>query len=479
MDRDIAANLDEGAELLRAAEPAITERFAALARRLRSHEWTVLVSGLCSVGKSSVVCALWGDAELLPTAVRDCTQTNTLIRVPAADELDRRIFLNYLDRRAAENFALRGLAFHRLTEMLEEYHGVAMPRLDEMLPDARLRFVAADARKLYASRRDLSVLNEPLSEELEQLEQFIAFLDSEEYQPGARIEAKWEERREHLMGKRLLDGRLAGTGKLMALEHVEIVRESEWNSCGSLRSPAAGGTPAVQTPVLIDTPWIPTVHNARREDLILERARGADVLLVLSLPKLYEPENWLLKILVERPELARSTVVLFNQIDTCDPRTLFSRDGFAGIYAENRERLVKLGIDPANILLACARLRFLKDSQQSDAAGAETKNPFGAASIAERIARLEKVLGQLREQAKGRGESELRSKFLAACDVNDAGVETLRRRLEELAAGIVAKRREAEALGAMIEAAPVGLAAENAAAWGKLRGKILKMKVGQ
>src|SRR5205823_6271426 len=148
---------------------------------------------------------------------------------------------------------------HRLTEMLEDYHGVAMPRLDEMLPDARLRFVARDARRLYSERRDLLVLNEPLTEELEQLEQLIEFLDSDEYRPGAAVEARWEDRREHLMGKRLPDGRLAGTGKLMALEHVELIRESSWDS-GEDRSLAVAARPvAARTvaarPVLIDTPW--------------------------------------------------------------------------------------------------------------------------------------------------------------------------------------------------------------------------------
>ena len=66
-----------------------------------------LVSGLCSVGKSSFVAALWGDAELLPTAVRDCTQTNTLIRAPRANESERQILLQYLSREQALNFAAR------------------------------------------------------------------------------------------------------------------------------------------------------------------------------------------------------------------------------------------------------------------------------------------------------------------------------------------------------------------------------------
>src|SRR4051812_37167368 len=91
----------------------------------------VLVSGLCSVGKSSFVSTLWGDAELLPTAVRDCTQTNTLIRAPQTGESDRHIRLAYLSREKATEFAVKGLAFHRIVEVLEEALGLTMPKLEE------------------------------------------------------------------------------------------------------------------------------------------------------------------------------------------------------------------------------------------------------------------------------------------------------------------------------------------------------------
>jgi hypothetical protein len=457
MPTGASAILTEGARLLARAEPAIAARLNGLAQALALRSWNVLVSGLCSVGKSSVVCALWGDAELLPTAVRDCTQTNTLIRRPADGESDRRILLHYLEWRAAENFALKGLAVHRLLEMLQEYHGLAMPRLDELPPDARLRFVAADAERLYASRRDLMVLNEPLTDELEQLKDFIAFLDSPEYRPGEAVEAQWDERREHLMGKRLLDGRLAGTGKLMALEHVELVSATHWRPGRDLPVPA-----------VIDTPWIPALHNARRQELILAQARAADVLLVLTLPQAFQPEPWLLAILKERPDLRRSTIVVFNQIDTCDPRTLFSRDGFLGTFAENREQLEKLGLDPANMLTACSRLRFLQDSQKSDT-GRQSKLPFGTSALSERIARLEKTLGQLREQGRSRPDSDFKTMLMAACDVNDAGIETLRRRMEELAAGVVARRRTSEALDALLAFEAVDLPPDVNAKWSELR----------
>lgn len=464
---DASAILAEGARLLSAADPAYAARLSTLAKSLDARSWHVLVSGLCSVGKSSVVCALWGDAELLPTAVRDCTQTNTLIRPPAANEADRHILLHYLERRAAENFALKGLACHRLVEMVEEYHGIAMPRLDEMLPDARLRFIAQDARNLYSSCRDLMVLNEPLTDELEQLEDFIAFLDSAEYRPGAAVEARWEDRREHLMGKRLLDGRLAGTGKLMALENVELLRATPWRPTRNL-----------PPPVLIDTPWIPALHNARRQDLILAQARSADILLVLTLPQAFQPEPWLLAILRERPDLRHTTIVVFNQVDTCDPRTLFSRDGFSGVFADNREHLERLGLDPANMLIACARLRFLQDSLKSPGTSApQPALPFGTSALAERIARLEKTLAQMREQGRSRPDSDFKTKLMAACDAKDAGVETLRRRMEELAAGTVARRQTSAALEALLDFEAVDLPADISAKRSELRLAALQLKL--
>ena len=363
---------------------------------------TLLISGLCSVGKSSFVCALWGDSDLLPTAVRDCTQTNTLIRAPGPGESDQCIFLKYLSRADAERFAIKSLAFHRLSEMLEQARELPIAGLDELPPGAQLRLVAEEARRLYAARPDLQVLCEPLTDDMQQLDDFLRFIDSPEFQPSARSAARWEDRREHLMGRRLPDGRLTDTGRLMALEHVELVRET------------IEDTLSFQ---IVDTPWIPTLHNARREDLIRERARHADVLVVLTLPQKFEPEAWLEKAWIERPELKKKTLIVFNQIDTVDPRTLFSRDGFSGIYGENLERLARLGLDPANLLMSCTRLPFLK--QQA--------NP-----PAERIARLEKVLAQLHELARARPASEFQQKIFTASDPADAGLACIRKRIEQL-----------------------------------------------
>src|SRR5260370_40689233 len=95
----------------------------------------VMMRGLWRVGKSSFVGALWGDSTMLPTAVRDCTQTNTLIRVPKPGESDPRILLSYLPRQAALEFALRDISFYRLSELLAEQSGPFGPRLDEMPPE--------------------------------------------------------------------------------------------------------------------------------------------------------------------------------------------------------------------------------------------------------------------------------------------------------------------------------------------------------
>ncbi len=450
------------ASVLDRAYPVFAAELRAATQRFQNREWSVLVSGLCSVGKSSFVSALWGDSDLLPTAVRDCTQTNTLIRQPAFGEPDHQINLKYLDRVAAIQFALKGLAVHRLTDMLQEFHGLALPRFDEMIPDVRLHYIAAESRRIYSSHSAIMVLNEPLIDELEQLENLIEFMDSSDYKPGASVAVRWDERRDHLMGLRRPDGRLTGTGRLMALEHVELVRATQWHP--------ANGLPA---PELIDTPWIPALHNARREDLILDQAARADVLLVLALPQRYECENWLLTLFRKRPEIAKTTLVIFNQADTCDPRTLFSRDGFSGIFEDNRERLVKLGINPANILVSCARLRFLQNAlnalSRRDPGVSGPLTPFGSSGLPERIARLEKVLTQMREQARSRPEGDLKSKLLPACDPSDAGVETVRKRLEDLTAGIVFQRRQAALVKMIADFDAVDLTPIEKSQWTRLR----------
>jgi hypothetical protein len=374
--------------------------FRLAARRVLDGHWTMLVSGLCSVGKSSFVAALWGDSELLPTAVRDCTQTNTLVRVPRSGEDDRRILLSYLTRDEALNFATRGLAYYRLAEMLREILGPAAGQLDEGTPEVRLRRVVELTRKQFAEHPEFLVLHEPLTDEIDQLEEFLAFLDTPAFQPGYTIPALWQDRREHLMGRRRPDGRTLDIGRLLALRHVELVRASDhWPSIA---------------PLLIDTPWIPTYHNARRTDLILQDVRQADILVLLALPQRFQPEDWVLRALRERPELARRTLVVFNQVDTIDQTALFGRDGFAAAYQENVERLTKLGLSEQNFFCSCARLPFLERAPQDT-------------YVAERAQKLRRVLERIAKLCEGRPASEFKTRLLQACDPKDCGVETLRK----------------------------------------------------
>src|SRR4051794_36059691 len=118
--KDIAALCADALRDYSDAPEALRSPLLDAAAKLSDERWTVLVSGLCSVGKSSFVCALWGDSELLPTAVRDCTQTNTLIRLPEAGETDRQIRLAYLTREKAVDFASRDLSYYRLSELLQD-----------------------------------------------------------------------------------------------------------------------------------------------------------------------------------------------------------------------------------------------------------------------------------------------------------------------------------------------------------------------
>lgn len=395
----------------------------AAAARLRERQWTVLVAGLCSVGKSSFVSSLWGDSELLPTAVRDCTQTNTYVRVPLAGEADRQVCVSYLTRAEAAAFVTQGFSYYRLAEMLAQVLGPHAPRLDEMSPETRLKRAIAEVKKLCAQRPEILVLHDYVSDELEQIEQFLAFLDAPEYRPGETVAARWDERRDLLMGRRRPDGRTLDVGKLWTLRRVALVRRSEghWH-----------GVP----PVLVDTPWIPQFHEARRVDLIVEQARGADILVILALPQPFQFEEWVPAVLGERPELAKRTLVVFNQVDTVDTLALFARHGFENHLKENVERLAQHGIDPRKLYLTCARLPFLLGGAQD-------------AAVAERIAKLRKVLGGIRKLVEGRAESSFKARMLAACDPDDGGIGSVRRRLEELASEFALQQRAREALAAL------------------------------
>ncbi len=420
--------------------------------------WTVLVSGLRSTGKSSVVCSLWGDSLLLPTAVRDCTQTNTLVRVPEDGEEDHRMVLRFLEHEEALEFASCDLAYHRLQEVIRQVSGLLGHKLNEMGPGERIRWAASTVRRLFEERPDVHVLHEPATEQVEKLEQFLEFIDSDAYQSGGSVEMTWEDRREYLMGRRRPDGRTLEVGKLLSLRLVEMIRESpRWTG------------PA---PRLIDSPWIPTFHNARRADLLLREAAHADVLVIVALPEPFELEPWVETAYSERPDLATRTIVVFNQIDTVDTSQLFRRGGFAEAWRDNLDMLARRGIPRQNVLCSCARLPFLEGLPPS-----EQSSDFEA----ERSARLGAVLEKIRGLLVDCPDEALAGLIAAACDPEDAGVESLRRKLTEMSRVDVPLARAHQAMDALAEVAEVDLAGEDAHRWKALRDEAarLSMELGR
>jgi hypothetical protein len=442
------------AHTLLAATPGLPERVRQPVARARDLNPLMLVSGLCSVGKSSFVSALWGDAALLPTAVRDCTQTNTLIRTPATEESDRRLLLSFLTREKAIEFAARGLAFYRLAEFITEQNGPLGPRLDELPAEQRLRETVKTVRRIFSERPALFVLHENLMDAIDELEQFLEFLDTSDFQPQRTVEKTWAERREYVMGRRRPDGRTLDVGKLLSLEHVEIVRRTPlW--------------PEGTAPRIIDSPWIPAFHEARRVDLILEQAGRADILIVLALPQAFTFEEWIIRLLRDRPELLKRIVVVFNQADTIDAAALFSRDGFASTFQRNAEYLTKLGIDPANIFITCARLPYLElelASPERPAAEAE--------QISTRVGKLKKTLAQLQQLAGSRPPSDFTRRLTDACNPAGAGIESLRRRLNDLSAGTVLQSKLKAALDALKSLSDFDFPETSRDAWKALKPRI-------
>lgn len=441
-DSAFGALLAEALALSANGEGRSIDAFRAAAQAAQRDGWQVLVAGLRSVGKSSFVCTLWGDAALLPTAVQDCTQTNTLIRAPNPGEADRGIYVEYLTRDEALDFAARGLAFYRLGQFLNETLGPLGPRLDEGPVEERLRAAIDATRKIFRERESLYVLNERLVDDLEELEKFFAFLESKSYRPGERAAVNWDDRREHLMGVRGEDGRKLDTGKQLAYRRVELARATErWH---------------VAPPRVMDSPWIPTFHNARRAELIRGEAAVCDALVILALPEAFELEEWTVQALKERPELAQRTAVVFNQVDTVDAATLFARDGFAHAFRENAKRLAKYGIPEANLFVACARLPFLEESGVTG-------------FLAERVERMKKILAQLAGQAQGRADEIFARRLKAACDPGDCGIATLRRHLEGWGGAEAAERRRRAALAALRKVDVFDLPEDARAAWNALR----------
>lgn len=421
-----------------ATPPTLLEPLVRAQSRLNADAWTVLVAGLRSVGKSSFVCALWGDNELLPTAVRDCTQSNTLVRIPAAAETDRTLNLHWLPRDRALEFATRGLAYYRIDTLLDELLGPAKPRFDERPPADRLHGALATLKKLFHDRRDLAVLHEPVTEQIEQLDQFLTFLDSADYHPGRIEPAPWSERRDYLMGRRRDDGRTVDVGRLLTLTQVEVLRQT------------VGWTGA--PPRLFDTPWVPKFHNARRAELAAAQAREVDLIVLLALPELLEPEEWLEKLLTEQPEIGRRTLVIFNQIDTVDTLSLFRRDGFAELFDKNAATLRRLNIPAENLRISCARLPFLKaaGTLETSAAAATDATAAALSDVGERQARLEKTLAEIRRAADRRSDATIAERLVEATD-SSGGLQPIRDRLVQL--------RDREVLPARTRAALTALAA--------------------
>jgi len=430
----------------------------AAASRALDDSWTVLVSGLRSTGKSSLVSALWGDSGLLPTAVRDCTQTNTLVRVPRGGEPDRSVFLNYLSREEAIEFAARGLAYHRLREVVSDVLGPLGPKFEEEPAERRITLAAETVRRLFEQRTAVHVLHEPATEQLDTLEEFLAYIDSADYRPGEAVAMDWSERREYLMGRRRPDGRTLEVGKLLSLRLVELVR--------------ATGSWGDSAPRLVDSPWIPTFHNARRADLILREARAADAMIITALPEPFALEEWALGLFGERPDLRARTLVVFNQIDTVDTSMLFSRGGFAEAWDANVAALQKAGLDAENVFCSCARLPFLEGLPADSPLVA--RDPFGG----EMTSRLKRVLAKVLRMAEGRAADAFTNRLAVACDPGDAGVESVRARLLELARRDVRLARARDACDAVMAMAELDLPSERAHEWREIRERASKLAEG-
>jgi len=373
---------------------------------------SIVVSGLRSTGKSSLVCALWGDADLLPTAERDCTQTNSLIRVPRDGESDRSVRLVHLPRERALLFAVRGAAYYRIESFLREKLNFEAQVLEEQPPGERLATAVRLLREAFAHDPRAAVLHESLTDDLAEIEQILETLAAEDFPAERPIEKNWDERRDHMMGRRGPDSRIIDLGRLQTLDRVELLRATT----------AWTGTP----PLLIDTPCIPAVRGARRQDLVLEQARKAVMLLIASRPDRAEPEEWLRAFLKERPKMAERTLLVFNQVDTVDPASLFSRDGFSGAFESSQERFREIGIPRSNVCMTCARLPFLELVRTNNS------DPL----VEERLVRLKKILARLADLALGRQASVFRDMYVAAVKSPDGGMGVLRSAIQKTLASV-------------------------------------------
>jgi hypothetical protein len=214
---------------------------------------------------------------------------------------------------------------------------------------------------------------------------------------------------------------------------------------------------------VIDTPWIPGFHNARRADLVIRESERSDVIVITALPEPFEPEPWLREVFQKRPGLRGRTLVVFNQVDTVDTSRLFGRGGFAEAWAGNVERLGREGIRPENLYVSCTRLPFLEGLRAGD-----VRDPLNA----EREGRLRAVLGKIRALASARGPAGLfKERLLAACDPADCGVESVRSRLVEMMANEVRFDRTRQACEAVLSLGEPELAPGRAGCWLEVRSR--------
>lgn len=255
------------------------------------------------------------------------------------------------------------------------------------------------------------------------------------------------------MGRRGSDGRTLAVGKLLSLRLVELVRATDrW---------------AESPPTLIDTPWIPSFHNARRADLVIREGERSDVIVITALPGPFEPEPWLRELFQKRPGLRGRTLVVFNQVDTVDTSRLFGRGGFAEAWAGNVERLGREGIRPENLHVSCTRLPFLEGLRARDA-----RDPLHA----EREGRLRAVLGNIRALASAGGPAgPFRERLFAACDPVDCGVESVRSRLVELIANEVRFDRTRQACEAVMSLDEAEFAPGRADRWLEVRSRAVAL----
>jgi hypothetical protein len=367
----------------------------------------ILTAGRMSVGKTSLVNALWGEAGMLPTAARDCTQTNTLVRPPGWGSPDGTVRLRYLPPDTAAEYALGGVHWHRLTEYLRSQSPGLFDELEKLEPRAAIGACVKAVREVFAKEKGEEVLHDNLLEDLDVLESLLSLFEEVDRSSSLVVERPYEERSRHLMGERHPDGSIAGTGRLIALERVEIFREPKgWSAC---------------VPSIFDTPWIPTVHETRRADLVRQAAAEADVLVLVELPRRPVLEEWQQAYLDEDPTRARRVLFVLNQVDAVNLETFFRTGGLCEVFEETRTLMGRRGMDPENIVLTVSWVHHLRGLAPDD-------------RVRGRIARMEAVLGDLRAVAKApRCPPPLSQRILAACDPSDGGLAALRSRIEGMA----------------------------------------------